>query len=202
MSLLSLNKGETPQDLTVDQIAVGAEWDAKGAKNKLANAILSRKGADLDLLAVLFQRGRAVRYAGWKNLNPLKDDTVTHTGDNTTGAGEGDDEKVVANLKEVPDEVDKILFVIGTKEKNFGKAQNVSFNMYDISGGGEEKLAPSIWPELGKDHNAVAVCSVERNGNGWSFKLLEKFAKIQFSEQGLLEWANQIGKGQQAARRY
>lgn len=200
MSLLSLNKGDAPQELTVDQIAVGAEWDAKGAKNKVVNALLTRKGADLDLLAVLFQRGRAVRYAGWKNLNPLKDETVTHTGDNKTGAGDGDDEKVEANLKAVPDEVDKILFVIGTKEKNFGKAQNVSFNMYDTSGPTEVKLAPSIWPELGKDHNAVAVCSVERSGNGWTFKLLEKFAKIEFSEQGLLAWANSIGKGQQGTR--
>jgi tellurium resistance protein TerZ len=203
MSLLSLDKGETPQALTVDSIAVGAEWDAQGAKNALMNAFRQKKGADLDLLAVLFQRGRAVRYAGWKNLNPLKDNTVTHTGDNQTGAGEGDDEKVEADLANVPAEVDKILFVIGTKEKNFGKASNVSFNMYDTSSGTEEKLAPSIWPELGKDHNAVAVCAVERAANGWTFKLLEKFAKIQFSEAGLLEWANQVGKGQQnTARRY
>lgn len=200
MSLLSLTKGDTPQALAVTAMAVGAEWDAKGAKNKVVNAFLSRKGADLDLLAVLFQRGRAVRYAGWKNLNPLKDDTVTHTGDNTTGAGDGDDEKVEAKLAQLPPEVDKIVFVIGTKEKNFGKAQNVSFNMYDLSNGSEEKLAPSIWPELGKDHNAVAVCSVERAGDGWTFKLLEKFAKIDFSEQGLLAWANSVGKGQQGTR--
>jgi len=198
--MLSLDKGETPQTLSITQMAVGAEWDAKGAKNKLANAFLSRKGADLDLIAVLFQRGRAVRYAGWTNLNPLKDGTVTHTGDNKTGAGDGDDEKVEANLALVPEEVDKILYVIGTKEKNFGKAANVSFNMYDTSSGAEVKLAPSIWPELGKDHNAVAVCAVERAGTAWTFKFLEKFAKIDFSEAGLLAWANTVGKGQQGTR--
>jgi stress response protein SCP2 len=200
MSLLSLDKGETPQALTVNQIAVGAEWDAKGAKNAVANFLSRKKGADLDLLAVLFQRGRAVRYAGWTNLNPLKDGTVTHTGDNKTGAGEGDDEKVEADLANVPAEVDKILFVIGTKEKSFGSAANVSFNMYDTSAGSEEKLAPSIWPELGKNHNAVAVCLVERAANGWNFKLLEKFAKINFSEQGLLEWANNVSRNQTGMR--
>lgn len=199
--MLSLDKGDAPQALgTVTQMAVGAEWDAKGGKNPVTNFFNSRKGADLDLIAVLFQRGRAVRFAGWKNLNPLKDDTVTHTGDNTTGAGDGDDERVDAKLSQIPAEVDKILFVIGTKEKNFGKAQNVSFNMYDLSSGSETKLAPSIWPELGKDHNAVAVCSVERAADGWNFKLLEKFAKIQFSEDGLLAWANSVGKGQQGTR--
>lgn len=198
--MLSLDKGDAPQTLEVTQMAVGAEWDAQGAKNKIANAFFARKGADLDLIAVLFQRGRAVRYAGWKNLNPLKDSSITHTGDNTTGAGEGDDEKVEANLALIPAEVDKILYVIGTKEKNFGKAANVSFNMYDLSSGTEQKLAPSIWPELGKDHNAVAVCSVERTGTAWSFKLLEKFAKIDFSEAGLLQWANTVGKGQSGTR--
>lgn len=200
--MLSLDKGDTPQSLTLSSMAVGAEWDAQGAKNAIVNAFRRKKGADLDLLAVLFQRGRAVRYAGWKNLNPLKDGTVAHTGDNQTGEGEGDDEKVTCDLANIPPEVDKILFVIGTKEKDFGKADNVSFNMYDTSTGEEVKLAPSIWPELGKNHNAVAVCSVERAGNAWNFKLLEKFAKIQFSEAGLLEWANQVGKGNQNAQRY
>lgn len=194
--MLSLNKGDIAQALTLTSMAVGAEWDAKGGKNPVVNWVRKKKGADLDLLVVLFQRGRAVRYAGWKNLNPLKNGTVTHSGDNQTGDGDGDDEKVEANLAEIPEEVDKLLFVIGTKEKSFGSADNVSFNMYDTSGGSEEKLAPSIWPELGKSHNAVAVCSVERAGSGWSFKLLEKFAKIQFSEEGLLEWANNVGKNQ------
>lgn len=198
--MLSLDKGDATQTLTLTQMAVGAEWDAQGAKNALLNRLKQKKGADLDLIAVLFQRGRAVRYAGWQNLNPLKDGTVTHTGDNKTGAGDGDDEKVEANLALVPLEVDKILYVIGTKEKNFGKATNVSFNMYDTSTGNEEKLAPSIWPELGKDHNAVAVCSVERAGVAWNFRLLEKFAKIEFSEKGLLDWANTVGKGQQGTR--
>lgn len=200
--MLSLDKGDKPQVLTVERMAVGAEWDAKGGKNPVSNFFRQKKGADLDLLAVLFQRGRAVRYAGWTNLNPLKDGTITHTGDNTTGAGDGDDEKVEANLAAMPLEVDKILFVIGTKEKSFGSAQNVSFNMYDQSSGTEVKLAPSIWPELGKAYNAVAVCSVERAGVAWNFTLLEKFSKIQFSEEGLLTWANNLGRNVPPSTRY
>lgn len=186
MSVLNLSK--TPQALTVTKLAVGAEWDSKGHKNALVNSFLSRKGADLDLIAVCFQRGRAVRYAGWQNLNPVKG--VTHSGDSKTGAGSGDDELVDVDLTQVPDEVDKILFIIGTKEKSFNSAKNVSFNMYDKSSGTQEKLAPSIWPELGKRYNALSMLSVERSGAEWSVKMIEKFGNVQFNEDNLLSFAN------------
>jgi stress response protein SCP2 len=186
MSLLNLTKA--PTALTVTKLAVGAEWDAKGHKNKLANAILARKGADLDLIAVCFQRGRAVRYAGWENLNPVKG--VTHSGDSKTGAGSGDDELVDVDLAQVPVEVDKILFIIGTKEKSFNSAKNVSFNMYDKSSGEQQQLAPSIWPELGKRYNALSMLAVERAGEAWTVKMIEKFGNVQFNEDNLLAFAN------------
>lgn len=188
--MLNLNK--VPQALSLTKMAVGAEWDAKGHKNKWISKVRKAKGADLDLLAILFQRGRAVRYAGWSNLDPLKNGKVRHTGDNQTGAGDGDDELVEVDLADMPAEVDKIMFVIGTKERSFNSAENVSFNMYDISGGTQEKLAPSIWPELGKTFNALALCSVERDGERWVWKLIEKFGHIEFSEQSLLAFANQL----------
>lgn len=183
-----LNLTKTPQALTVTKIAVGAEWDAKGHKNALMNRIKQAKGADLDLIAVLFQRGRAVRYAGWENLNPVKG--VTHTGDSKRGEGSGDDELVECDLTEVPVEVDKILFIVGTKEKSFNSAKNVSFNMYDTSSGSKVQLAPSIWPELGKRFNALSMLSVERAGTEWAMKIVEKFGNVQFNEDNLLSFAN------------
>lgn len=183
-----MNLSKTPQALTVSKLAVGAEWDAKGAKNALLNRIKQAKGADLDLIAVCFQRGRAVRYAGWENLNPVKG--VQHSGDSKTGAGSGDDELVDVDLTQVPEEVDKILFIIGTKEKSFNSAKNVSFNMYDKSSGNQEKLAPSIWPELGKRYNALSMMSVERAGAAWTMKMIEKFGNVQFNEDNLLAFAN------------
>lgn len=38
--------------------------------------------------------------------------SVVHSGDNLTGAGEGDDENVKVNLSAVPANIDKISFVI------------------------------------------------------------------------------------------
>lgn len=191
--MIDLDKG--PQTLSLASMAVGAEWDAKGAKNKWLNKVKKAKGVDLDLIAVLFQRGRAVRYAGWRNRNPLKQGTVQHTGDNTTGAGDGDDELVTVDLANMPAEVDKIMFVIGTKAKSFNSAENVSFNMYDTSSGTQEQLAPSIWPELGKTYNALALCSVERKDSVWVWNLVEKFGQIDFNEESLLRFANGVQQG-------
>ncbi len=186
MSLIDLSKA--PTALQVTKLAVGAEWDAKGHKNRFANALLTRKGADLDLLAVCFQGGRAVRYAGWTNLNPVRG--ITHSGDAKTGAGSGDDELVDVDLTEVPEEVDKILFVIGTKERSFNSAKNVSFNMYDKSTGTQEKLAPSVWPELGKQYNALSMMAVERAGGAWAVRMVQKFGNVHFTEDNLLAFAN------------
>lgn len=184
-----MNLTKTPQPLPVTKLAVGAEWDTKGSKNGLMNRLKQAKGTDLDLIAVLFQRGRAVRYAGWENLNPITG--VDHSGDSKDGKGSGDDELVTCNLEVIPEEVDKILFLIGTKEKSFNSAKNVSFNMYDDSTGTRTKLAPSLWPELGKTYNALAMSSVARDESGmWAFKLIEKYGRITFDEDSLLSFAN------------
>ena len=38
--------------------------------------------------------------------------SVAHTGDNLTGAGEGDDEQILVDLSKVPSDVHKIVFVV------------------------------------------------------------------------------------------
>ena len=41
-----------------------------------------------------------------------KDGSVQHTGDNRTGAGDGDDESIVVDLNRVPAHVTTIIFVV------------------------------------------------------------------------------------------
>ena|ERR1043165_9550644 len=44
------------------------------------------------------------------------DGSVEHTGDNLTGAGAGDDESLLVNLKTVPAECDRIVFPVSIHE--------------------------------------------------------------------------------------
>ena len=38
--------------------------------------------------------------------------SVTHTGDNRTGDGDGDDEQILVDLSKVPADIDKLVFVV------------------------------------------------------------------------------------------
>nr|WP_269544759.1 TerD family protein [Dactylococcopsis salina] len=63
--------------------------------------------------------------------------SVEHMGDNLTGAGEGDDEVVIVNLKKVPDEVAKLVFVVtiydaDQRQQNFGQVENAFVRVVDV----------------------------------------------------------------------
>ena len=55
--------------------------------------------------------------------------SVTHTGDNITGEGDGDDEQVIVDLKKVPANVNKLVFVVNIydcvkRKQDFGQVEN------------------------------------------------------------------------------
>lgn len=51
---------------------------------------------------------------------------IIHQGDNLTGAGDGDDEQIMVNLRQVPSNIDKIVFVVNIYE---ARARNQHFGM-------------------------------------------------------------------------
>jgi tellurium resistance protein TerD len=87
-------------------VLVGLGWDAR-----------STDGQDFDLDASAFllaANGKVRGDADFIFYNNLKsaDGSVTHTGDNRTGEGDGDDESLKIKLDAVPGDVDKIIFVV------------------------------------------------------------------------------------------
>jgi tellurium resistance protein TerD len=127
---VSLTKG---QRVSLDKIApglselfVGLGWDIKATDT----------GLDFDLDASVFLLGGNEKVISDKHFifynNPTSPDphkSVEHTGDNLTGAGEGDDEVIKINLKNVPADVQKILITVTIHEaqqrqQNFGQVRN------------------------------------------------------------------------------
>ena len=56
-----------------------------------------------------------------------QDGSVEHTGDNRTGAGDGDDEVIKVDLSRVPADIDKIAFTVTihdaeARKQNFGRS--------------------------------------------------------------------------------
>ncbi|WP_163030758.1 TerD family protein, partial [Pseudomonas viridiflava] len=113
---LSLSK----TDPTLTNVLIGLGWDPRATD-----------GQDFDLDASAFllgANGKVRSEADFIFYNQLKsaDGSVEHTGDNRTGAGDGDDEVVKVDLTRVPADVDKIVFVVtiheaDARKQNFGQ---------------------------------------------------------------------------------
>jgi stress response protein SCP2 len=164
------------QELDVsDVITIGAAWDASSrGKAKWLGRASRKMGADLDAVAVLFQDQIPVTLvAGWEpHTNPLHglpgDGSITHTGDNTTGDGEGDDEAIRLVLNKIPGEYHRIVVQVAAfksknrADKGFQGASNVLFKVYDGEGGANVDPAFCIRPSLIGTENCVIVAVLDR----------------------------------------
>lgn len=191
--MITLKKEDGPANLDgISHLAVGASWDTTGgAEGGLVGWAKRKRGTDLDLIAVLMQGQDPVRLAGLDSLDPLGNGSVVHSGDNQTGHGAGDDEVVRVNFASVPGAVDSIVFVAAALKKgsSFEKASNISFKVYDGTGGAESQVA-DIWPSLLGADNANAVCKATRSGSSWQLEVLNVKGKIKQGEmQAVLRFA-------------
>jgi stress response protein SCP2 len=192
--MIRLKKEDGPADLDgVTHMGVGVSWDpTSGSKGGVEGFLRRKRGTDLDLIAILLVGGDPKRLAGLDSLDPLQTGAVSHSGDNQTGAGAGDDETVTVDFKAVnASPVDSIIFVAAAFKKgsDFSKARNISFKVYDSTGGSAQQVA-DIWPSLSGRHNVNAVAKATRTGDTWSLQVLDESGTIrQGDEQSLLNFA-------------
>lgn len=195
--MITLKKEDGAADLGgVTKLGIGVSWDpTSGASGGALGWAKRQKGVDLDLIAVLLVGETPSRLAGLDSLDPIGNGSVVHSGDNQTGKGAGDDETVEVDFSKVTGSpVTSIVFLAAAFKKgtSFGKARNVSFKVYDSSGGSTEQVA-DIWPSLLGNHNVNAVAKATLVGNVWQLEVLNEPGTIrQGDEQSLLRFA--VGK--------
>ncbi len=146
-------------------IAAGLGWDI--------NRYDGGEQFDLDAAAFLLGSNGKVRTdSDFIFYNNRRGTGITHTGDNRTGEGDGDDEQIVINLNEVPADVEKIAFTVtidqaGIRRQNFGMVENSFIRIFDSVSGAE-----LIHYDLGEDYSietAVVVGELYRSADGWKF---------------------------------
>lgn len=107
------------------QILIGLGWDAKQG---------AAAGSDFDLDASLYMLGADGKVSKQKDFiyfGNLKSEcgSIIHQGDNLTGEGEGDDEKINVDLTKVPANIEKLVVVVNiyqaeSRNQNFGMVEN------------------------------------------------------------------------------
>lgn len=191
--MITLTKEDGPADLDgVTHLSIGASWDATaGSSGKLAGVVRRKVGTDLDLIAIAMQGQEPVRLAGLDSLDPLGNGSLVHSGDNQTGHGDGDDEVVTVDFARIPGNITSIVFVAAAFKKgsSFQKARNISFKIYDSTGGSSQQVA-DIWPSLLTQDNGCAVAKAIRSANGWKLEVINVTGKIKpGDEQALMRFA-------------
>lgn len=171
---VSLSKGQKV-DLTktnpgLTKVVVGLGWDT----NKYDG------GNDFDLDSSVFllgENGKVTTETDFVFYNNPQGagGAVVHTGDNRTGAGDGDDEQVNIDLSTVPANIQRIAFTItihdaASRSQNFGQVSNAYARIFNEANG--EEL---IRYDLGEDFSietAIVVGELYRHNGEWKFSAI------------------------------
>lgn len=163
---INLEKGQR-QAIVAPKFTVGLGWDSNS----------SSTGESFDLDASIFlvgANGKIPTDNHFVYYNNLKspDGSVIHSGDNTTGDGDGDDEKIEIDLSKAPADVNEISFVVTihqaeTRKQNFGQVRNSFIRIID------ETNTELVKYELDEDFSietAVEFGRLYKRNNEWKFE--------------------------------
>lgn len=171
---VSLNKGQTVSLTksgggTYTQVRMGLGWDARKVKSLFGRS--KEQAVDLDASCLMFDAAGVKVDEVWFSQLKSKDGSVKHTGDNRTGAGDGDDESILVDLTKVKANVKTLVFVVNSYSgENFSQIENAFCRLvdstnrdteiarYDLSGSGS--------------HTAQVMAKLTREASGWTMTAL------------------------------
>lgn len=152
---------------SLNKILVGLGWDAR-----------TTSGADFDLDASLFMVGENGKVRSdadfiFYNQTHSACGAIEHTGDNRTGAGEGDDESIKVELGKVPANVQKLAIAVTIHEaearkQNFGMVSGAYIRLVN-----QEDDVEVARFDLSEDYStetAMIFGEIYRHNGEWKFR--------------------------------
>ncbi|HOF67958.1 MAG TPA: TerD family protein [Ruminococcus sp.] len=187
---ISLSKGQkvslSKSAPGLKKVVVGLGWDT--------NKFDTGSAFDLDAAAFLLTSTGKVAdssdFVFYGNLKH-KSGAVTHLGDNLTGAGAGDDEQIIINLQQVPEDVDKIVMVVNIykayeRKQHFGMIQNAFIRLVDKATNNE--MCRYNLTDDYSGQTALIFGEVYRHNGEWKFSAIGQGTK----DPGLAELARRF----------
>jgi tellurium resistance protein TerD len=193
--------GGAGAEFDLSQVTIGLGWDVRkqsgggGFLSKMFGGGKKEDDYDLDAVAFLLDAndkvanlGRTVQAQNGQQIGLYEGDVIFFnsprhpsgqiwsTGDNRTGAGDGDDEQIVVRLNTLDQQYQKILFMVAIyqgrqKNQHFGMIDNAYIRAVDARG---KEIARF---NLSGDASYNGMCSmifaeVYRKDNTWKFRAL------------------------------
>jgi tellurium resistance protein TerZ len=165
---ISLEK-EAGNKLT--KVVMGLGWDVQKKKSGGFLGGLFGGGQsdsiDLDASCLLFDDGQRMVDSVWFRQLQSNDGSITHTGDNRTGAGDGDDEQIVVDLSRIPSNVKNLIFVVNSfTGQNFSQIENAFCRIVDA--GNNKEIARYNLSCQG-NHTGMLMAKLYQKDGAWHF---------------------------------
>ncbi|MDN5917621.1 MAG: TerD family protein [Pseudonocardia sp.] len=157
---------------SLSTVRMGLGWDAVKKRGLFGS---KEQSIDLDASAMLFDASGSLVDSVWFRQLTSRDGSVRHTGDNRTGAGEGDDESIVVDLTQLSPGVTQIVFTVNSfTGQDFSQIENAFCRLIDQTT--DDELARYELSGSGR-HNAQIMAKVSRDGSGaWSMTAIGAIA--------------------------
>ncbi|MCX7922573.1 MAG: TerD family protein [Clostridia bacterium] len=98
--------------------------------------------------------------------------SVVHSGDNRTGDGEGDDEKIFIELDKIPPHICKLVFVVNIydcvdRKQDFGLIKNAYIRVLNMAN--KQELVRFVLSESYAGKTTLVTGEIYRHENEWKF---------------------------------
>ncbi|UAY36398.1 TerD family protein [Moraxella osloensis] len=165
----------------LSQIKMGLGWDVGAAPQKSGGFLGGLFGGggsgssiDLDASCIMLDANKQMVDAIWFGQLQSKDSSIQHTGDNRTGAGDGDDEVINVNLSRIPDHVQALVFTVNSfTGQTFATVNNAFCRLVNASNNSE--VARYDLSAQGS-HTALILAKIYRHNGEWKMHAIGETA--------------------------
>ena len=167
--VLNLQKNDildlTKRNPGLKSVTLGAGWD------------ISYGGVDFDIDIAAFMLDANNKFNTVSNViffNNKQGQGIALSGDNRTGAGEGDDETITIELDQISSDIQKIVFVVTIHEaqnrrQTFGMVNNSYVRLLDTANNDRELCRFNLKAD-GSTATSVLFAELYRDMGEWQFK--------------------------------
>ncbi len=146
------------------RVTMGLGWDAVKTKGFFGFGAKT-ESIDLDASCVMFDEANRPVDVVWFRQLKSRDGSIVHTGDNRTGAGEGDDEQIIVDLARVPANVKSLVFTVNSfTGQSFSQVENAYCRIVDAA---SRKEVARYELSVQGAHTAQIMAKLYRHNGEW-----------------------------------
>lgn len=181
--MIELTRGQelpltTADGLPIPRLQLGVGWD----KKRLAGAIgTGSPDVDLDASAIQFTGDQLFDLAFYNNLQ-TRDGSVLHQGDNLTGRGDGDDERLSVDLTKVYAKVDTIALLVSSYQ---GHSLEWIHNAYCRILDEQDSEIARFTLTAGTHETGLALALLVRDGAHWKLRAIGEGIAVKVPTQSV-----------------